>query len=266
MSVSAVIDSIAGRFVRSNAGSVRLGYPAAGADASRGVLVRSARRHAHRPRAALGSSTCCRSCLVRRLRACGATSASGNFRDRSSRPILRRRRAPRQRLRIGAIALALDERLLDVVLGDERLDHRAHRFRHRHRLDQMVAVLGEAFAFGGIGGDGDEIVRAARPRSDAAPPTAPARRLRDCRDSARSRCGRARHRPRRHRTSRRRRRRTTASRAPPPARPAAPSPARQVKSIHGLAALRRSTTTPTEICVSGATLTTRPPDAGSAGR
>ena len=77
--------------------------------------------------------------------ACGATSASGNRPARSSSSSSRSRTAPRQRFRIGAIALALEERLLDMMLGDERRQRPSRiALRHRHRLDQIVAGFGAA--------------------------------------------------------------------------------------------------------------------------
>ena len=58
-----------------------------------------------------------------------------------------------------------------------------------------------------------------------------------------------------------------ASKAASPARRSAPPTGRQRKSLHGLAPLLRSTTTPTAMVVSGVTTLIRPPpDAGSAGR
>src|SRR5262245_66189823 len=49
-----------------------------------------------------------------------------------------------------SIALAFEDRALDMVLGDEGLDGRDQAWRHRHGLDQIVAGLGEGLALGGI--------------------------------------------------------------------------------------------------------------------
>src|SRR5947209_4267107 len=67
-----------------------------------------------------------------------ATTARESFQDRSFALLRLHRPATCQRLRIGAVALALAERPLDVVLGDECVDHIAHWRRHRHRLHDTV--------------------------------------------------------------------------------------------------------------------------------
>src|SRR5215831_12398950 len=60
---------------------------------------------------------------------------------------------PRQRLRIRAASLALDELSLDVVLGDEVFNHLAQHLGHGHRFDEIGAGFGESLSLGGIGGD-----------------------------------------------------------------------------------------------------------------
>src|SRR2546425_1169553 len=37
-----------------------------------------------------------------------------------------------------------------MVLGDEGIDRRAHRLRHRHHIDEIAARFGPGFALGGM--------------------------------------------------------------------------------------------------------------------
>src|SRR5215831_8594441 len=85
-------------------------------------------------------------------RACGETNAQGIPRCRSFMPTFMV--APRQRLRIRAASLALDELSVDVVLGDEVFNRLAQHLRHGHRFDEIGGGFGESFSLGGIGGDG----------------------------------------------------------------------------------------------------------------
>ena len=147
----------------------------------------------------------------------GLAHASSSFRDAGGRA--------RQRFRIGALLLALDERLLDMVLGDEGVNHLADRFGHRHRLDQIGAALGEGFAFARIGGDGDDLVGrlgAGRPQHH---PQAGAAGREIVAILRAYRCDRGRPRRGRRRSASPRRHPRAPSRAVPPARPAAPPPA-----------------------------------------
>jgi hypothetical protein len=59
----------------------------------------------------------------------------------------------RQALRIGAVALAFEEWLFHVVFDHECFDHIAHRYRHRHCSDEIVARLRERLALGRVGRD-----------------------------------------------------------------------------------------------------------------
>ena len=124
------------------------------------------------------------SSLRARPRACGATSASGNPPARVIRRPLRAgaRRASasgsaRSRLRLKNPRSTWCSATNAATVS--RID-----VRHRHRLDDIVAGLGHAFALGRIGGHETELVGRLGARSRAAPPTAPARRSRDCRDSS----------------------------------------------------------------------------------
>ena len=83
------------------------------------------------------SGACCP-----QARACGATSAQGISPDRSF--AFHRRSAPRQRFRIGAIALAFDERLLDMVLGDKGRNACWIAFGIGTVLDDIGAGFGQA--------------------------------------------------------------------------------------------------------------------------
>ena len=96
----------------------------------------------------------------------------------------------------------------------------------------------KAFALGRIGGHEVQARRAARRRFRAAPPTAPARRWRDCRDSSRSRCDAARSSPARHRTSRASPSSASMVHGGVSGWPASTATGRQMISIHWLAALR----------------------------
>ena len=186
------------------------------------LLARPALRRDHRDRKLSGS-------LIRRPfapRAAGVPATSGSARSR----------------------LRLKNASLDMVLGDERRNHVAHRFRHRHRLDEIVAGLGQAFAFGRIGGHRRTAHRAARRRVAQHHPQSRRAGSRDCRDSCRSRCDAARRRRSRHRMSRARHRRASMRprrrlRLADQHRDRPPDDNRST----GSSALPRSTTTPTGI-------------------
>ena len=96
------------RFDRRQAGRIErsLGAPALS------LRLAACRRAAQRPspRAARARPS---------LRACAATTDQEIFPARSCWLSVAHRRAPPERFRIGAVALAFDERLLDMVLGDE---------------------------------------------------------------------------------------------------------------------------------------------------
>src|SRR5260370_29703539 len=79
-------------------------------------------------------------------RACDATSATESSQDRSSTLALPGRSAVRQTFRIGAVAFALEEWLLDMVFDHEYFDHIAHRRRHRHCSHEIVARLSDPLA------------------------------------------------------------------------------------------------------------------------
>src|SRR5438552_7241064 len=98
--------------------------PARPALALRRAALRSYRRSGRRQRSAAWAPALPAPAArpARRLPACGGPSATGMSRFRSFGPAPLDRRTPRQRLRVGAIALALHERPLDVVLGNERFD------------------------------------------------------------------------------------------------------------------------------------------------
>ena len=68
---------------------------------------------------------------------------------------------PRQRLRIGAALLALDEVPFDVVLCGKIFNHIAEHLRHRHCLDEIGACRRKSFTFRGIRGDGRNCIRPA---------------------------------------------------------------------------------------------------------
>ena len=204
------------RFDRRQAGEDRTAASAAGGSAS--ADGGEAQRGVRSPSTGAGSSrrscasACARPALEEILRLAHACVSS--------------RTAPRQRFRIGAVALALDERAARHGARRRRIGNRLpHRLRHRHRFDQIVAGLGARPRLRPDRRSPQQARRAARRRSAAAPPTATARRSRDCRDSWPFRCGAARSRRCRHRTSRGRRRRTAWSRAAFPARRPAPRPA-----------------------------------------
>src|SRR5215471_1698042 len=131
-----------------------------------------------------------------------------------------------------------------MMLGDEGIDRRAHRLRHRHHVDEIAARFGPGFALGGIGGHRENLVW----RLDAS------------RAQRNPEHGRAR-----------------AKVVPSPScdsvvqgeasgSPTSAVTGFQMKSIQGLCALRRSTTTPTAILTCGAMLTTPPRDGRSEGR
>jgi hypothetical protein len=61
---------------------------------------------------------------------------------------------PRQRFRIGAIARALIEHSLDVVLGDERGNSVTQRLGHRDGFDDPLTWLRQPFPLGRIRGGG----------------------------------------------------------------------------------------------------------------
>src|SRR3984893_14119637 len=68
------------------------------------------------------------------------------------------RTAPRQRFRIGAIARAFVEDLLDIVLGDKRGNGRAQPPGHRHGFDDPLTWPRPAFALGRVRSDGCDYV------------------------------------------------------------------------------------------------------------
>ena len=61
------------------------------------------------------------------------------------------------------IALAFDEGTVDMMFGDKLPDDLGEFGRHGHLIDQIVAGVGEPFAFRWISGDTQQFVR--RPRS-----------------------------------------------------------------------------------------------------
>src|SRR6516165_8831225 len=76
--------------------------------------------------------------------ACGGTSVQGIPRRSFASALLM---TPRQRLRICAALLALDEVPLDVVLSNEICNHIAEYLRHRHRLDKIGACHRKGLTF-----------------------------------------------------------------------------------------------------------------------
>src|SRR5712672_1253694 len=88
-------------------------------------------------------------------RACDVTNATESSLNRSSTLALLGWSAVCQTFRIGAVALALEERLLHMVFDPECFDHIAHRRRHRHCSNEIVARLRERLALGRIGCDRD---------------------------------------------------------------------------------------------------------------
>ena len=65
---------------------------------------------------------------------------------------------PREHLGIGAAPLALEELLLDMVLGNEAFNRFAQDVGHRHRLNEIGACLREGFPFRGIDRDGCDCI------------------------------------------------------------------------------------------------------------
>ena len=165
-----------------------------------------------------------------------------NRRGPSSLVPSRRGRAASERLRVGPVALALHEHLLDMVLGDEGRNRVAHRRPASAPARRCCCRPRSCPRPRPDRRSRDRARRAARRRFRAAPPTAPASRWRDCRDSWRSRCGAARPSPARHRMSRaRRRRRAWSTAACPAGRPARRSGRHDVVDplARGLARARR---------------------------
>src|SRR5207244_2837888 len=83
---------------------------------------------------------------VARPPACGATSATKSFSARSF-AVLIDFGAAAQRFRVDPVARALVERTFDVVFEDEGIERGSDRFRHRHRLDDVVAGGGKPLTF-----------------------------------------------------------------------------------------------------------------------
>jgi hypothetical protein len=81
----------------------------------------------------------------------------------------RSRTAPRQKLGIGAIALALRKWRRGRIIGEEPGDGVANRFRHRHGFDDRLSRLGQRFTFCRIGGHHGDLERRSAPVA-ATPP------------------------------------------------------------------------------------------------
>src|SRR5215471_21027896 len=76
---------------------------------------------------------------------------------------------PRQSFRIGAITFALDERTLDMVLGDKSRNGLLQWLGHWYRFHDIGAGFGHRFAFGRIRCHRSKLVRwiaIGRPQDD----------------------------------------------------------------------------------------------------
>src|SRR4051794_41190327 len=92
-----------------------------------------------------------------------SASATSRFRRdqrlrKSSSVIVISVAAPRQRLRILAVAFPFEERTLDMVLGNEGRNDLADCCRHRDLLDQIAFALRKSLALCGIGGVRGKVV------------------------------------------------------------------------------------------------------------
>src|SRR6185436_8569589 len=156
MSLSAVIVSTGGSLVQSNSDAGSLAPPRVGGaplarPPSSSVCVLSSGT----PGAAAGFVASASSSADSRLRRDQrAMKFSGSL-----IAFLLHRSAPRQRLRVGAVALAFVEHPLDMMFSHEGVDGCAYRLRHRHDVDKVAARFGPGLALGRIGGHGEHLVR-----------------------------------------------------------------------------------------------------------
>src|SRR4051812_6968540 len=155
MSLSAVIVSTGGSLVQSNSDAGSLaplrtgGTPLASPRSSSVCVVSSGT-----PGAAAGFVVSTSSAASRLRRDQRAMKFSGSVIS-----FLLHRSAPRQRLRIRAVALAFVEHPLDMMFRHEGVDGCAYRLRHRHHVDKVAARFGPGLALGRIGGYGEDLVR-----------------------------------------------------------------------------------------------------------
>ena len=143
MSVSAVIDSMEGRVSGSNGGVVVLRpvlskippssfkRSVAAASSFPGFSTKGAAEGA--TVGTVSSRSSAAACLRRdqRVRKFSGSSFFRSFRAAAARHCLR----------IGAVALTPVYRMLDMVLGNKGFDDLLHRFRHRHRVHEILSRL-----------------------------------------------------------------------------------------------------------------------------